>query len=278
MRKIFTFLAAVLLTASTNAQVGIGTTTPDASSALDLTSITKGFLIPRMTNQQRIDIETPAEGLMVYVTGVGDVVGSFMYYDGISWKDATGSDVNDPPVVPVAVAVAVGDFYQGGVVFYLLTAEDTGYDANEIHGLIAAVADQSSSEGVNWDDDSTPRYTAIGTAIGAGASNTNAIIVAQGGIAKSYAAGLARVYRGGEYTDWFLPSKDELNEMHLKKDDINTTAAANGGSDFLNVEYWSSTQVWVFDANYARTHDFLGGSPKIRSKNSDHRVRAVRAF
>jgi hypothetical protein len=50
-----------------------------------------------MTNQQRIDIETPAEGLMVYVTGVGDVVGSFMYYDGSSWKDATGSDVNDPP-------------------------------------------------------------------------------------------------------------------------------------------------------------------------------------
>ena len=97
MRKIFTFLAAVLLTAITNAQVGIGTTTPDASSALDLTSITKGFLIPRMTNEERRNIETPAEGLMVYVTGVDDVVGSFMYYDGISWKDATGSDVDDPP-------------------------------------------------------------------------------------------------------------------------------------------------------------------------------------
>jgi len=266
MRKIFTFLAAVLLTAITNAQVGIGTTTPDASSALDITSITKGFLIPRMTNQQRRVIDTPAEGLMVYVTGVGDVVGSFMYYDGISWKAITGSDVNDPPVV--------GDFYQGGVVFYLLVTGDIGYVENEIHGLIAAVADQGSSEEVNWGDDSTPRYTAIG----AGASNTTTIIDAQGGIVKSYAAGLARVYRGGEYTDWFLPSKDELNEMHLKKDDINTTAAANGGSDFLNVEYWSSTQVWVFDGNYARTHDFLGGSPKIRLKNSDHRVRAVRAF
>ena len=97
MRKIFTFLAAVLLTAITNAQLGIGTTIPDDSSALDLTSITKGFLIPRMTNQQRIDIKTPAEGLMVYVTGVDDFVGSFMYYDGISWKDATGSDVDDSP-------------------------------------------------------------------------------------------------------------------------------------------------------------------------------------
>ena len=49
MKHFFTLLAAVLLTAITSAQVGIGTTTPDASSALDITSITKGLLIPRMT-------------------------------------------------------------------------------------------------------------------------------------------------------------------------------------------------------------------------------------
>jgi hypothetical protein len=276
MRKIFTFLAAVLLTAITNAQVGIGTTTPDASSALDLTSITKGFLIPRMTNQQRRDINTPAEGLMVYVTGVDDVVGSFMYYDGISWKDATGSDVNDPPVV--------GGFYQGGVVFYLLVAGDTGYVENEIHGLIAAVKDQGSEQVVNWDDDDGQAEiytdTARGEAIGTGAANTTEIIDVLGGIAAaaSYAPGLARAYRGGGFDDWFLPSKDELNEMHLKKDDINTTAAANDGSDFLNVVYWSSTQVYVTSYNNASTHDFLRGFQKIRLKSSNHRVRAVRAF
>ena len=154
-----------------------------------------------MTDQQRIDIDTPAEGLMVYATGVG----SFMYYDGISWKDATGSDVNDPP------AVAVGDFYQGGVVFYLLTAEDTGYVANESHGLIAAVADQGSSE----DNLANAKANvATDTAIGTGEENTIAIIDAQGGIATSYAAGVARSYRGGGFDDWFLPSKDELNQMY----------------------------------------------------------------
>jgi hypothetical protein len=270
MRKIFTFLAAVLLTASTNAQVGIGTTTPDASSALDLTSITKGFLIPRMTNQQRIDIETPAEGLMVYVTGVG----SFMYYDGISWKDATGSDVNDPLAVPVAV----GDFYQGGVVFYLLVAGDTGYDANEIHGLIAAVVDQRSSEKVNWGDDSTTGYTATGTAIGTGAANTNAIIVAQGEMAASYAAGLARAYGGGGFNDWFLPSKEELNQMCLKKEAINTTAAPNNGSDFDSGHYWSSTE--SDDVKAWRQHFFFC-TQYIFNKYSEDvrgRVRAVRAF
>ena len=273
MRKILTYLAAVLLTAITNAQVGIGTTTPDASSALHLTSITKGFLIPRMTNEERIDIKTPAEGLMVYVTGAGNVVGSFMYYDGISWKDATGSDVNDPK------AVAVGDFYQGGVVFYLLVAGDTGYVANEIHGLIAAVADQGSDGAVKWDDDTTSKGTAAGKAIGTGAVNTTAIIAGQGGIAASYAAGVARAYKGGGFDDWFLPSKDELNEMYLKRGAINTTAAANGGSNFLNDdEYWSSTEVRYINTNFAMTQDFFRGSSEYRDKNLDHRVRAVRAF
>jgi hypothetical protein len=254
----------VLLTAITNAQVGIGTTTPDASSALDLTSITKGFLIPRMTDQQRIDIDNPAEGLMVYVTGVGDVVGSFMYYDGISWKDATGSDVT----------VAVGDFYQGGVVFYLLVAGDIGYDANEIHGLIAAVADQHSSS-----EDYLTNATAnvaTDTAIGTGEENTIAIIDAQGGIATSYAAGVARAYRGGGFEDWFLPSKNELNQMYLKKEAINnTTAVVNGGLDIADNMYWSSTEkddgkLWVQNFAYGNQHGYYYGLT--------YSLRAVRAF
>jgi hypothetical protein len=46
--------------------VGIGTTTPDASAALEIESTTKGFLPPRMTLAQINAIATPAEGLMVY--------------------------------------------------------------------------------------------------------------------------------------------------------------------------------------------------------------------
>ena len=251
--------------------MGIGTTTPDASSALDLTSIAKGFLIPRMTDQQRRNIETPAEGLMVYVTGVGDVVGSFMYYDGISWKAITGSDVNDPPVV--------GDFYQGGVVFYLLTAEDTGYDANESHGLIAAVADLSI-EDVNWYDDSTTGYLATGTAIGTGAANTNAIISGQGEeMAASYAAGLARAYEGGGFNDWFLPSKDELYQMYLQQTPINTTAALNNGSDSFRYDnYWSSTE--IDDVKAYRLHFGIGfGSNGNKYEEfGGCSVRAVRDF
>jgi len=50
--------------------VGIGTTAPNVSSILDVTSTTKGFLPPRMANAERLAIVTPAVGLMVYCTDV----------------------------------------------------------------------------------------------------------------------------------------------------------------------------------------------------------------
>jgi uncharacterized protein (TIGR02145 family) len=68
MKQIFIFLAAVLLTATTYAQVGIGTTNPDGSAVLDITSTTKGLLIPRMTAVQRDAITSPSQGLIIFCT------------------------------------------------------------------------------------------------------------------------------------------------------------------------------------------------------------------
>ena len=61
----------------TSAQVGIGTTTPDASAAIEVSSTTAGMLIPRMNQTQRDAISTPATGLLIYQTnntkdGLGD--------------------------------------------------------------------------------------------------------------------------------------------------------------------------------------------------------------
>ena len=78
------FFAAAFLTvgaASAQSGVGVGTTTPDASSALDVTSTTKGFLMPRMTTAQRTAIATPATGLQVYDTDTN----SQWYYNGTVW-------------------------------------------------------------------------------------------------------------------------------------------------------------------------------------------------
>ena len=62
---------------SQNQNVGIGTTTPDASAILDLTATDKGLLVPRLTTTQRNAISTPANGLLVY-----DItVGCYFYYN-----------------------------------------------------------------------------------------------------------------------------------------------------------------------------------------------------
>lgn len=63
--------------------VGIGTTTPDASAVLDLSSTEKGFLVPRMDETQRDNISSPATGLLVYNTDDQ----RFQYYNGSNWVD-----------------------------------------------------------------------------------------------------------------------------------------------------------------------------------------------
>ena len=68
-------------------QVGIGTTEPDPSSALDITSISAGILVPRMTEAQRMLINSPATGLLVYQN---DNITGFWFFDGVSWSSLSG--------------------------------------------------------------------------------------------------------------------------------------------------------------------------------------------
>jgi uncharacterized protein (TIGR02145 family) len=82
----YLLLAFLVLTATnTFAQVGVGTNTPAASAALEVTSGTnnKGILIPRITAIQKDAINNPAEGLMIYQTSAP---AGFYYYMGSVWK------------------------------------------------------------------------------------------------------------------------------------------------------------------------------------------------
>jgi hypothetical protein len=94
MRFSFITLIILLLAVSTlrsqNENVGIGTTSPHPSAKLEVHSTTQGILIPRMTCEQRDDIESPADGLLVFITDTcdnGDPPGLF-YFSLISlvWK------------------------------------------------------------------------------------------------------------------------------------------------------------------------------------------------
>jgi len=87
-KRLLLFIVLVLLTGSLSAQVGINTdgSTPNSSAMLDIKSDTAGLLIPRMTATQRDAINSPAEGLMVFVTDDN----TFYYYTGSVWTLISG--------------------------------------------------------------------------------------------------------------------------------------------------------------------------------------------
>jgi len=154
----------------------------------------------------------------------------------------------------------VGMSYQGGFIAYI---DETGE-----HGLIAAPYDQS--EGIEWgklENDSSYIVTgATGTLIGTGRSNTTKIVQAQG--VGNYAAKLCDDLVLNGYSDWFLPSKDELKELYEKSNSI-------GGFNFSK-KYWSSSEADGDDGTWSawcRSY-----SQYTEDKNNTYRVRAVRNF
>ena len=99
MKKLLIFAAVIAVSFTTFAQVGIGTTTPNASAALDVTSTTQGLLPPRMTKVQLEAIDSPIEGLMVYCT---DCVPKTLYvfdaFNFVSFSNNTPSGLSSTDV------------------------------------------------------------------------------------------------------------------------------------------------------------------------------------
>lgn len=161
-----------------------------------------------------------------------------------------------------ACTFAIGQTYQGGIIFYL--------DCSGCHGLIAAPSDQST--GASWYNGTYSYTTAFANGVNAGAGNTKTIVYNQG--AGSYAARLCTDLTLSTYNDWYLPSKYELNLMYMN---IGPGAAApnNNIGVFASTNYWSSTEE---DNNQAWYQHFLLGGQFAGSKNQSYNVRAIRAF
>jgi hypothetical protein len=108
---------------------------------------------------------------------------------------------------------------------------------------------------------------ARGTAIGSGYQNSLAIVAQTGNVAATSAAVEARAYRGpNSRTDWYLPTKNELNELFLER-------ARVGG--FTTGDYWSSSE-WNEDTSWLQR--FTDGSTVVPAKEDAAFVRPVRAF
>ncbi|PKG42764.1 Lcl C-terminal domain-containing protein, partial [Psychroflexus sp. MES1-P1E] len=168
-------------------------------------------------------------------------------------------------VAATTATYAIGDTHQGGIIFYL--------DASGKHGLIAAPSDQSTSAA--WWNGSYVDTYAYGNGIGAGEGNSQGIRRWQGICSSCYANELCQDLNLGGETDWYLPSKYELNLMYENIGQGNALGLGNIGN-FANNYYWSSTEIDNFDA---WDQYFSNGSQSSNNKNyAFSRVRAVRAF
>ena len=252
MKQFFTLLAAVLLTATTYAQIGINNENPDASAALDITSTTGGLLVPRMTAAER-DAITASQGLIIFCSDCASGEGELQIKLTSSWKSTIGGDVNDPSLF------AIGDTHQGGIIFYL---DGSG------GGLIAAPSNQSNAE---WGC-AGQFIGGTSSAVGTGAANTTAIV--SGCPETAIAAKICANLTLGGYSDWFLPSKDELNLMYDNIGPGDELGLGNVGN-FSNDYYWSSTEG---DNDNAWEQDFYDGEQGNYGKDFADGVRAVRAF
>jgi hypothetical protein len=105
-----------------------------------------------------------------------------------------------------------------------------------------------------------------------GLTNTNAIIAQTGAAATTaYAAGIARLFAGGGFSDWYLPSQWELNMLYDSAAIVNRVLGSTNG--FLLNAYWSSTEV---SANSSFRRDFYEGGILTSTKSFTSAVRAVR--
>ena len=244
MNKFFYLFIALLFITRANAQsVGIGTTTPNAKAALDITSTTRGLLPPRMDSTERNAITSPPAGLIVYNT----TINAFQCYNGTAWYSTVHF---------------IGENYGGGIVFYV-------YD-NGQHGLIAATADQST--GIQWNNGTNKFTGTTGDGLGAGAMNTAMIVATQmadnqtGNFAAKVCADYSVTIADITYGDWYLPSKHELNLMYLQKNVVGELVIFN---------YWSSSES---NSIAAYLQQFVTGPQVNATKDNTAGVRAVRAF
>jgi len=181
----------------------------------------------------------------------------------------------------LSTMVNYGENIGGGIVFYL--------DDSQRHGLIAAIEDifihytdrwdkknyagfyrWSTGENlaINKSDYAWKELSETGTAIGQGAENTREILLKYPlATFSATAAAVASAYRGGGFSDWYLPSKDELHQLYLERRLV-------GG--FSATGYWSSSESSTNNAWY---QNFKSGEQyNTFGKGTLKRVRAIRCF
>lgn len=247
---------------------------------VEIESTDQGFLPPRMTEIQR-DAINGSQGMIIF----NNTTQKLNYFDSTipGWLEIypdkhtsvieyfrllpngiqTLLDAGETPINIINEGADTTEFigltYEGGIIFYL---------KNDGTGLVSAPTNQGIT---SWACRGI-LVGASGTIIGSGRPNTMNIL--NGCMVTNNAAEFCDNLDLNGFDDWFLPSKDELNEMYFKIGPGGIGVNQNIGN-FAPSFYWSSSE--DNDSN-AWSQEFGSSAQVANNKNNDYQVRAVREF
>ena len=292
-----------------NAQTNTSNNAVTTWSALAVNGNAFGVLKPQTSaadgdNTNKLGLIKTACKARTQSTGVADLGGNYIapsqFYS--SWRDVVAA----PYIATAANCIttdtcAVGEIGPGGgTVFYVSatnftsTGSDCGTSCKYLeYAPIGWIVSTTPSGQTNCEIAGTsttdPKcrmfgaattYNGTATAIGSGLANTTLITGASNTVGR--AATVTRAFRGGTKSDWFLPSRDELNELckYARQQTTGNTSTQCSSANslrtgFTSGNYWSSTETGAATSIY---QDFSTGSRGNRDKAELDSVRPVRAF
>lgn len=229
------------------------------------TIITKGVCWSSSTSSPTISNSTTnnGSGTSSFTSSLSGLTANTTYYLRAYATNSLGTTYGNTLSFITAVSnLIVGQSYQGGTIAYIFVPGDNGYVTGQTHGLIATTSNQST--GAQWGCSGTS-IAGTSTALGTGAANTTAIV--NGCSSSISAAALCNNLTSGGYTDWYLPSREELNKLYINKTSIGA---------FSNASYWSSSQAGsttAYSINFS-----TGAGISTSTKTNSMYVRAIRKF
>ena len=195
--------------------------------------------------------------------------------DGSAYLEvATTADISTAALTSISEIPDVSTGYQiggtgpaGGIIFI---TPDTVGNSTGMYFEVAPSASQLQRSWATGANQSSAVSGADATAIGFGSQNTIDIVAQSGNVSATSAAAYASGYEYGGFSDWFLPSIDELNELYAVED-------LDPGiiPGLLGSNYWSSTEHSATQAKYENLGD---GGQGFSAKSNALYVRPVRAF